>query len=269
MSVLKKYFKTINNYNQISTIKNISYFNFRAEMVNKIIHNKIIKPSKTINIKNIQYYDGLELVCKKHYKCKKYRLYVNYVYILKNINNKTFTIIEPVDKIEMTFELKFIDYFKLPYCSTCYSVQGLSKDDKVTIFDCNTPYVSKKFIWTAITRVRELDNITIFEHSEKEVQQLTKSRKDQYYKLKIENYKKQDIDAKRKIDDKEYISLEWMHEHISRETNCCLCNNDYYVVLNENNDVCCNITVDRMDNNISHLKSNCRLLCFDCNCRKK
>ena len=76
----------------------------------------------------------------------------------------------------MKLEFKMLDHFKLSYCSTCHSVQGLPRNE-VTISDCNTPYVSRNFIWTAITRVRELKNITVFEHCDMEVQQLTQSRK--------------------------------------------------------------------------------------------
>ena len=70
--------------------------------------------------------------------------------------NKKFTILEPVDKIKMTFDIQFLTYFKLPWCMTAHSVQGLSTDGQVTLFDCNTPYVDRNFIWTAIARVRDL-----------------------------------------------------------------------------------------------------------------
>ena len=43
-------------------------------------------------------------------------------------------------------------------------------------------------IWTAITRVRKLDNITYFEHPDHEVQRLCDSKLKQYLKLKTENY---------------------------------------------------------------------------------
>ena len=69
----------------------------------------------------------------------------------------------------MTFDIGMLEkHFKLSYCVTVHSVQGLSLDSKVTLLDCNTPYVDRNFIWTAITRVRELDNITYFEHPEDE-----------------------------------------------------------------------------------------------------
>ena len=80
---------------------------------------------------NIIYYKGLDLICKSHYKSKVGRLYTNYVYTLIDINNKNFTVHEPVDDIKMTFDLKLLSkYFKLPYCSTCHGLQGSSIDEK-------------------------------------------------------------------------------------------------------------------------------------------
>ena len=65
--------------------------------------------------------------------------------------------IEPVDEVEIKLDIDLLKkHFKLPYCSTVHSVQGLSIDEELTIFDCNTPYVDKYFIWTAITRARDL-----------------------------------------------------------------------------------------------------------------
>ena len=95
-----------------------------------------------------------------------------------------------MDGIKITLDIKLLRHFKLPHCLTCHSVQGLSIDDKVTIFDCNTPYVDRNFVWTAITRVRDLNNVTYFEHPDNEVKSLEDSRLKQYFNLKINGYKK-------------------------------------------------------------------------------
>ena len=137
----------------------------------------------------------------------------------------------------MTFELKFLSHFKLPWCSTVHSVQGLSIDDEVTLFDCNTPYVDRHFVWTAITRVRDLKNVTYFEHSNDEVERLEQTKMIQYLKLKIENYKKQDLEAKRNIVKDKYIDVDWLLHQIDNNHYCTLCNCKYYLVRDNNNDV--------------------------------
>ena len=93
------------------------------------------KEESSLKYGDFYYYNGSEIICKKHYKSKKLRLYTNYSYFIKKIDKKSFTIVEPVDKLTMTFDISFLSYFKLPHCMTYHSVQGLSIDDEVTIFD--------------------------------------------------------------------------------------------------------------------------------------
>ena len=84
-------------------------------------------------------------------------------------------------------------YFGLPYASTCHAVQGLPIDEPMTIFDANTPYASREFVWTAITRATKLSNVTFFIHSE-EVSRLTVSKRKHILipKFKIINSKMPD-----------------------------------------------------------------------------
>ena len=77
-TTMKKYFKTINRYQDVTTYKNISFFNFRSEKVNKVLQSKIIIPKNSIMKESFYYYKGLEIICKTHYKTKKVRLYTNY-----------------------------------------------------------------------------------------------------------------------------------------------------------------------------------------------
>ena len=267
---MKKYFKTINKLEDVKTHHNITYFNFRSERINKFIQKTLKKPPQNaIKINNFYYYKGLELICKKYYKAKDKKIFTNYSYIITDIDNKQFTIIEPVENTYMTFENSFLNkYFKLSYCNTVHSVQGLSIDNKITIFDCNTCYVDRHFIWTAITRSTDLNNITYFEHPENEIKRLESSRVKQYIQLKIDSYKKQDADAKRKINKDKFINIQWFLDEIEQNKRCCLCNIPYYMVLDENNEIMCNITADRFNNDISHEKDNCNLMCCQCNCSK-
>ena len=127
----------------------------------------------------------------------------------------------------------------------------------------------KNFVWTAITRVRNLNNIIYFEHGSNEVKRMEQSKLRQYLSFKIENYKKQDTESKRNIKNKDYIDVEWFIDQINANTHCNLCMNKYYCVLDNKNDVMCNITVDRIDINEVHTKDNCHLLCCLCNCSKR
>ena len=130
-TTMKKYFKTIYKMSEVTTTKNLSYFNFRGEKINKHVQNHNIKvPKKAVKIDDSYYYAGLELICKKYYKLKNIRLYTNYAYILKDITNRKFTVVEPVDDVEIKLDINLLKkHFKLPYYSTVHSVQGLSIDE--------------------------------------------------------------------------------------------------------------------------------------------
>ena len=99
------------------------------------IQKKIVKPSKTITINNTEYYKGLELVCREHYKNKYARLFVNYTYVLDNINSKTMALIEPVENIKIVLPVELLKKFKLPYANTNHSVQGLTLEKDYTILE--------------------------------------------------------------------------------------------------------------------------------------
>ena len=104
MSVLKKYFKTINKYSQLETIKNISFFNFRSEVVNKIVHKKIKNTLKSVCVNGIDYYENLELICNRlictiqHLKNKHQRMR-NEIKILMRTNELLTQQIEGLEEI--------------------------------------------------------------------------------------------------------------------------------------------------------------------------
>ena len=68
----------------------------------------------------------------------------------------------------------------------------------------------------------------------------------------------------------DYVNTEWIYEQLDKQNNKCLiCFIPLEAFLNENNIVKSNITIDRIDNKISHIKNNCQILCNMCNCSKK
>ena len=169
---------------QLKTKSNICFFNYQCAKVNSYVHNNMIKRSKkTIVVyNNTEYYKGLELICKKHHKASKCKLFVNYGYDIVKISSKYFTINEPVECVSMTLPISMLTtHFKLPYANTNHSVQGLTIEEDFTIFDMNTPYINRNWIWTALTRTDDLKKITIFEHDEATINRLTASKMEQYF----------------------------------------------------------------------------------------
>jgi hypothetical protein len=208
----------------------------------------------------------MELVCKQHYKAKGVRLYVNYTYRLLNITDETITVRDDVEENEFTIGVDKLNLFILPYANTVHSVQGMSMEGDMTIFDSNTPYVDRNIIWTAITRCRSMKNLQVFIHSGKEVEKLNESKFKQYLGMKINGYKEQDKLMNRKFKDSEYIEVNDILSMLDKDKHVCGFCNKPYEIKNIDGVIKTNITVQRENNSKPHIKGNCSLLCCKCNC---
>ena len=229
----------------------------------------------------LKYYIGQKVICRQCFKRKTCQLYTNYIYERLNIEKEeedyNITIRNVNDHKEMMIKYEHLKYMSLPYSSTCHSVQGMTIHDPYTIFDSNVAYADRRWIYTAVTRASDFNNITIFEHSKKECEILEKCKYKQYFDLKIDNYIKQDIVANRitKNNDNElvyknvviedYIDYNWINK---QDFKCYMCG-EYFDIELVDAKVNSNLTVDRINNSCYHSKSNCKLCCLSCNCAKR
>ena len=114
----------------------------------------------------------------------------------------------------------------------------------------------------AISRCTDLNNVTFYDYDEAEERDLLLGA---YFRNKIDNYKKQDRSAKRKISKDKYINVKWFLDNLGKQ--CIYCNEilDYSV---EDDKIVCNLTADRKDNNQPHDLDNIQPVCCHCNCSK-
>jgi hypothetical protein len=275
MDTFKKYgFKIVDKMDDVTTMKNITYYNFRSKNINRHVYNKLYKVDENkeiFNFMGLRINKDTDLICKKYKKINKdIKIYTNYVYKLKDIdiNDQSFTVYEPSENTDIELDIKYISNFRLSFSQTCYSVQGLSINEPYTIFDCNTPRASREWVWTALTRSTDFNNVYIYEHSINEQTILEDSLIKMFSKHMIESYKQQDIKSGRTWDDKEYISSDWIINKYYECDSCCLCYQPLeFNMENKYNDY--NLSVDRINNSKAHTKSNCQLMCLHCNISKK
>jgi len=272
--LLRKYnFNIINSMDQVKTKNSICYFNFRCDQVNNYIHNNLIDiPENFIELNEIKYFIGMNLICKK-YLCltnttknstKKIKLHVNHKYKIVNYTDKLIELYDEIKDKTIFINHKQLYNFKLSYSRNIYSIQGLSTNEPVCIFDINTPYVDVNYIYVSLTRNRNLNDIYIYEHSEKEIKALTKSKIKLYLKNKINGYINQDEIANRDIDEDNYVDVDFILDLFNKNKYCNNCRGKYYLYINDGN-VYSNITIQRNDNSLSHIKENCSLICKICN----
>jgi ATP-dependent exoDNAse (exonuclease V) alpha subunit len=67
-------------------------------------------------------------------------------------------IVQPLDAVRK--------HFIHNYCRTCHSFQGLSVGTAITIYDWKCFWANRKWIYTAVTRARSLENVFFVEYKD-------------------------------------------------------------------------------------------------------
>ena len=152
---MKKYFKPTK---QIFTNHNIAYFNNTC----KFVSNDVRKQEN----RKLEFELGESLICKIRTKTSNNNiLNVNYEYVVvKIIGNDILLKDNHKDEIYSIPITILRKNFNFNYCNTCHSLQGVSIEGAVIIYDWkNIEWANNRWLWTAITRVTELSNIYFYD----------------------------------------------------------------------------------------------------------
>lgn len=259
--IINKFFEdqVIFEIDEIKDNKAITYYNQVATTVNSIIHSRLAQNKNGITLNGDIYYEGLIVRCLESYKLKKgVKLFRNYQYKIIKIGKKYIRLIDELSKEKFKVSIrKMKSAFTLPYSMTCHSCQGASIDEKFTIFDVKSNYVDMNWFWTALTRTTDLSKLTFF------MGKLPYQIKD--LKQLIKGYKRQDEKKNRKWQENEYVTATWIEKEFQKNKKCGHCKDE--MTMEKNSQV--GISVNRRDNNLPHIKSNCYLTCVHCNVSMK
>ena len=94
--------------------------------------------------------------------------------------------------------------FIFAHASTCHSAQGSTINEKITIFDYHHFFCSREWLWTAITRSTDLNNVYFFRYAVGIKDELNYNLILAYFQRKVSGYKSQDRLAKREISKDNY-----------------------------------------------------------------
>ena len=125
--------------------------NDTCENVSKHIRRKLNKAS--------EYEKGEVLICREYLKLKKVGTFnVNFEYRIIRVDDKTLLLknIATEEIYELSKDV-VKKHFIFDYCSTCHSTQGATIDESITIYDWKFYYMSREWLWTAVTRATSLD----------------------------------------------------------------------------------------------------------------
>ena len=293
-------FKFIEKLYQITSKNNIAYYNYKVDLINQHVHNKVVGiPKNAIEFEHktygkidkktgkrkikktwkVSYYNGLELIAKKHdtltnideklkidgYETvKRLRIYNNNNYYIHDITKKYVTLKEDSEKVCITIENDKLQKFILPFANTVHTCQGLGFDNEITVCDIDLECVDINFIYTAVTRSTSLKNVTILLSSEYDKKSARENMIKRYFKNKITGYRRQDRISNITYNNDDYIDIEYIKKEIGCNHHCKKCNVKFITYIKDAT-VQSNISFNRKDNSQAHIKNNLEMLCVDCN----
>ena len=255
-STVQKYFRSCS---EVNNVNNIAFKNSTCELVAKRVRKSLGKKD--------DYEVGEKLVCRKYLKLKNVKFNVNFEFTIKALKGEVFTLIDESTGQAFTLNKEHIvKNFVHSYCRTCHSFQGSSIDDAITIFDSDFYFVTRKWIYTAVTRATDLSKVFFYtgpalnqkEQNEEEILE-------RYLELKIHIYKSHDLKAGRACPASGYVTKQWLFDNYGKT--CSGCGDCFRFEINKGR-VEGNLTADRVDCDESHHLNNIVPLCTTCNQRK-
>jgi len=246
--IIEKYFRFVD---KLTTNFNIAYKNVTCKDVSEKVRRMLRKKQ--------EYEEGEVLVCRKYTKLGKSKIVfnVNYEYTITEVREATLCL----DGEGFWLPLPLVrTAFVHNYCRTCHSFQGSSIDDAITIFDWGNFFVSRKWLWSAITRARSLDKVYFWKYDEKpeNMKQLM-----EYLELKVGRYKIQDLKAKREIVPENYITAEWLRSCLGT---CCQNCGDVLNFDIVDKKIQSNLSGPKVGQQHWRERDNCVPWCSMCNC---
>ena len=93
-------------------------------------------------------------------------LQINFKYNIVKIEGDVFTLSTILtDDVQHVGDLIITNSFMFDYCSTCHSTQGASINGKACIFDYNNKLANWRWLWSAITRATQLENVYVYRYT--------------------------------------------------------------------------------------------------------
>ena len=252
---VRRYFKRTKT---VKTDTNIAFKNSTCELVAKAVRKNLKKAT--------DYEVGEKLVCRKYLKLKNQKFNVNFEFTIDRIIGNTFTLIdESTDQAFILTKDLVQTNFIHSYCRTCHSFQGSSVDEAITIFDTDFYFVTRKWVYTALTRATDLSKVFFYVGPSLVTKEINEDDVlERYLELKVHNYKSQDLKAGRPLADN-YVTKQWLFDQYGKT--CPGCGDCFRFELYKGR-VEGNLTADRIDCEESHHLNNIAPLCTTCNQKK-
>jgi YHS domain-containing protein len=274
LSISKRFFKPITKLHQVTGYA-VCSTNAEARAVNEFRQQKVAEAlekqgEEVLRIDGRIYYFSQTLRCRKFHK--KPRIYINYTYTVTGFELKDGAVTGI--KLEETGEWPWAptlvkQHFLYDHANTCHSLQGMTADGGVTLFDLDLWCASsnREWFYTALTRTKDLDAVLFWDPAAGSVSNSpTVLRSDfrQAMEGKLRGYKSQDTAKGRLWLPETYVDGDdIMSMYDEQGGRCAHCSAWLPPTWKEKDRS--QPTLDRLDNSLAHVKGNCCLCCLSCN----
>jgi hypothetical protein len=227
--IVKYKFNIVNGFNKDSL--NIAYYNAICE---KLADIKLVK--------------GEHLYVKERFLVNKKVFQSNFTFKLLTQDLSQCKTLFPVEKVRLQdvftkeiheIPIKFIKNFRPTYVYTSHSIQRTTTNKNVIIHDTFSKHITPEWFWVAITRCTDLAKVSIY-------------KRDTWGEKQINTNFFDNADVKT-------ITFEEANLLFNKQNGICpICANSII-----------RPSVDRINNSIGHITSNCQITCLRCNVTKK
>ena len=133
---------------------------------------------------------------------------------------------------------------------------------RITTHEWQSKNATREWLWTLITRCVDFRNASFFLNPDFDDEMEVNMWK-WYVQSKVEGYYKvQDRKKVRETESEECVDVEWMMDGMN--SNCQRCSKRFNFTI-KNGSLCSDFTAQRLENSIGHFRSNCTILCKQCN----
>ena len=137
-------------------------------------------------------WNGMTIICSQSFLADKDKCYTNFQYTVHHIDKARvyfFDAVEGEAIVMSVLKTEIHKHFQYNFAGTAHSYQGLSlvAGEKTTILQANHAFCSREWLYVAITRVRDLNDLQFVLLNENEVRDSRKWRKKNIGLLKLTN----------------------------------------------------------------------------------
>ena len=249
----------------------MAYYNHSAYTINReMTKAKHAKKKLCLELKDgMKYCKNDKVVCRKRGTFSKlenkgvYRVYPNFEFWVSGWTRTGVVLIDVLEdnaRIEVKIP-EFHEHFLPASCTTVHSAQGSGIGTSFVIADFRSKFVSKQWLYSAVSRTRDLDNVYFLE------QNLHDANVESMLTRMVAGYKHQDmLRFGAYPSDEGYIDPLYIRSEFQRIGGKCAMCGDFMGFETRS---ATKVTVNRQDNALAHTIENCELICLRCNSSMK